>query len=141
MVSKSPLGWNLVRRIEVNPDYEKSFLGIDGEEVRKWEKDMVTYNKDMLAATKSSLQAGRSGSRGDRDSGSYSGSYAGYSGGSASTLKRGKPATATSYKDHKVAEMGSGGVSGSKPGGEKRLCYQCKSADHLARNCPKSTSG
>ena len=108
VASKSPLGWNLVHRIKVKPNYEKSFLGIDGDKVQKWEKDMVTYNKDMLAATKSSLQAGRSGSRGDRDSGSYSGSYAGYSGGSASILKRGKPATATNYKDHKVAKMGSG---------------------------------
>ena len=141
MVSKSPLGWNLVRRHKVDPDCEKSFLGIDGEEVRKWEKDMVTYNKDMLAATKSSLQAGRSGSRGNRDSGSYSGSYSGYWGGGASILKRGKPATATNYKDHKVAKMGSGGVSGSKPGGEKRLCYHCKRSSHLAKNCPKSTSG
>ena len=109
MVSKSPLGWNLVRRHKVDPDCEKSFLDIDGEEVRKWEKDMVTYNKDMLAATKCNLQTSRSGSRGNRESSGYSGSY---SGSSAGTLKRGKPATATTYKDHKVVKMGSGGVMG-----------------------------
>ena len=90
---------------------------------------MVTYNKDMAAATKSSFQPNKLG-RCDWDSGS-----------SNSSLKRGKPSTATTYKEHNVTKMGSGGVSGSKPGGEKRLCYQCKSADHLARNCPKSTSG
>lgn len=82
----------------------------------------------MAAATKSSFQSSKSGSRGDRDSGS-----------SSSFLKRGKPATATSYKDHKVAKMSSGG--GGKPGGDKRLCYQCKSPDHLAKACPKTGSG
>ena len=135
VVSKSPLSWNLVRRIEVDPDYEMAFLGIDGEEVRKWEKDMVTCNKDMLAATKCNLQTDMSGSRGDRESSAYSGSSAG-------TLKRGKPATATTYKDHKVAKMGSGGVmgGGNKPGEDKRLCYQCKSPGHLAKNCPKTSS-
>ena len=38
VASKSPLGWALVRRIEADPDYEKSIIGIDGDEVRKWEK-------------------------------------------------------------------------------------------------------
>ena len=44
VTSKSPLGWALVCRIDADPDYEKSFLGIDGDEVWKWEKEMVTYN-------------------------------------------------------------------------------------------------
>ena len=86
---------------------------------------MVTYNKDMAAATKSSFQPNKLG-RSDWDSGS-----------SNSSLKRGKPSTATTYKEHNVTKMGSGG----KPGGDKRLSYQCKSPDHLAKACHKSGSG
>ena len=83
----------------------------------------------MAAATKSSFQFNKSGGKqwqGDRNSGSINNS-----------LKRGKPSTATSYKEHNVAKMGSGG----KPGSDKRLCYHCKSPDHLAKACPKSGSG
>ena len=68
----------------------------------------------MAAATQSSFQSNKLGGKqwqGDRDSGSIN-----------SSLKRGKPSTATSYKEHKFAKMGSGGSSGGKPGGDKRLC-------------------
>ena len=44
MASKSPLGWSLVKRIKDNPDYEKSDLGINGKDVRTWEKELVSYN-------------------------------------------------------------------------------------------------
>ena len=79
---------------------------------------------DMAAATKSSFQSSKSGSRGDRDSGS-----------SSSILKRGKPATTTSYNDHKVPKMSRGS------GRDKRLCYQCKSPDHLSKAFSRTGSG
>ena len=42
IASKSPFGWTLIKRIEDNPDYEKADLGIDGKDVRAWEKELVS---------------------------------------------------------------------------------------------------
>ena len=44
IVSKSQLGWTLVSRIEDDPDYEKAGLGINGKDIRTWEKELVSYN-------------------------------------------------------------------------------------------------
>ena len=44
IASKYPLRWTLVKRIEDNPDYKKADLGIDGKDVRAWEKKLVSYN-------------------------------------------------------------------------------------------------
>ena len=38
VASKSLLSWALVRSIEADPEYEKSTIGINRDEVRKWEK-------------------------------------------------------------------------------------------------------
>ena len=38
VASKSPLSWALGRSIEADPEYEKSTIGINRDEVRKWEK-------------------------------------------------------------------------------------------------------
>ena len=40
-----PLGWDLVRHMESNPKIDPK-LGIDGDEVRKQEKDMMTYQSE-----------------------------------------------------------------------------------------------
>ena len=42
-----PLGWDLVRHMESNPKIDPK-LGIDGAEVRKQEKDMMTYQSEWL---------------------------------------------------------------------------------------------
>ena len=83
----------------------------------------------MAAAIKSSYQSNKSSGKhwqGKRDWGSIN-----------NYLKRGKPSTASSYKEQKIANMGSGGSSGNKPSTDKRLCYHSKSPDHVAKACPK----
>ena len=76
----------------------------------------------MAATTRASF--GKLGGRPDRDSGN-----------GGNHIKRPRPiyanATATFYKDHHVAKMGSGGSSGGRGGGgtkpsDKRSCYYCK---------------
>ena len=44
IANKSPLAWTLVKWIKDDPDYEKADIGIDGKDVRAWEKEQVSYN-------------------------------------------------------------------------------------------------
>lgn len=41
VASKSLCGWKTVHRIEEDPDFNKDIIGIDGEEVRKLEKEIM----------------------------------------------------------------------------------------------------
>lgn len=41
VASKSLCGWKTVHKIEDDPDFNKDIIGIDGEEVRKLEKEIL----------------------------------------------------------------------------------------------------
>ena len=42
VASKSPLGWALVHKIEETKDFDMEILVMDGEKVRKAEKELIT---------------------------------------------------------------------------------------------------
>ena len=46
VASKSPLGWAVVHKLEGSVDFDKDIIDMDGEEVRKAEKDLVAYNSE-----------------------------------------------------------------------------------------------
>ena len=50
VASKSPLGWALVHKIEGNKDFDPEVLELDGEDVRKAKKELITYNSKFLFA-------------------------------------------------------------------------------------------
>ena len=46
VASKSPLGWSVVHKLEGSVDFDKDIIDMDGEEVRKAEKELVAYNSE-----------------------------------------------------------------------------------------------
>ena len=50
VASKSPLGWAVVHKIEGTKDFDKEIIDLDGEEVRKVEKDLVAYNSECTVS-------------------------------------------------------------------------------------------
>ena len=50
VASKSPLGWAVVHKIEGTKDFDKEVIDLDGEEVRKVEKDLVAYNSECTVS-------------------------------------------------------------------------------------------
>ena len=46
MASHSVLGWGLVKHVETVPQYNKSAIGLGLEDVRKAEKDLISYRSE-----------------------------------------------------------------------------------------------
>ena len=46
VASKSPLGWALAHKIKGTKDFDKKVIDLDGEEVRKAERDLVVHDSE-----------------------------------------------------------------------------------------------
>ena len=51
MASHSVLGWGLVNHVEAAPQYNKSATGLSLEDVRKAEKDLISYRSERSFLT------------------------------------------------------------------------------------------
>ena len=49
VASKSPLGWAVVHKIEGTKDFDTDVVDLNGEEVRKAEKELIAYNSESFA--------------------------------------------------------------------------------------------
>ena len=47
---KSPLDWALVHKIKGTKDFDPEVLNLDGEDVRKAEKELITYNTEFFVS-------------------------------------------------------------------------------------------
>ena len=46
VASKSPLGWAVVRKLESFLDFDTEVIGLNGEEGRRAEKELISYNSE-----------------------------------------------------------------------------------------------
>ena len=49
VASKSLLGWAVVHKIEGTKDFDPDVVILDGDEVRKAEKELIAYNSEFFA--------------------------------------------------------------------------------------------
>ena len=49
VASKSPLGWAVVHKIEGTNNFDPDVVDLNGEDVRKAEKELISYNSESFA--------------------------------------------------------------------------------------------
>ena len=152
VASKSPLGWAVVHKLEGSVDFDKDIIDMDGEEVRKAEKDLVAYNSEctfpfdflfILFFFAGFLDFYSSVPPGDIASAARAAGSGGVreQGGAGRKRKYGGQQQAglgTSAASASSSGPSTSGQSGSSQSRGTRACYNCNSTSHIARACPKA---